>query len=131
MIVSYLIAKIIFRKLNMKFAEPLPPFSQWRFPTAFLYLAAFSALGLYWGETRTWAVLYFVSMNGLFFAVLIGLVQGLSLLSFLADRYKISKFVRRIVFVILILNFMLAQVVAFTGLFDMIFDYRKYFRNKT
>ena len=130
-IVSYLIAKIIFRKLNMKFAEPLPPFAQWRFPTAFLYLAAFSALGLYWGETRALAVLYFVSMNGLFFAVLIGLVQGLSLLSFLADRYKISKFVRRLIFIILILNFMLAQVVAFTGLFDMIFDYRKYFRNKT
>ena len=129
-IVSYFIAKIIFRKLNMKFAEPLPQFTQWRFPIAFLYLAAFSALGLYWGETRTLTVLYFISMNGLFFAILIGLLQGLSLLSFLAERYKISKFVRRIVFVILILNFMLAQVVAFTGLFDMIFDYRKYFRNK-
>lgn len=129
-IVSYFIAKIIFRKLNMKFAEPLPQFTQWRFPIAFLYLAAFSALGLYWGETRTLTVLYFISMNGLFFAILIGLLQGLSLLSFLAERYKISKFVRRIVFVILILNFMLAQIVAFTGLFDMIFDYRKYFRNK-
>ena len=127
-IVSYLITKIFFRKLNMKFAEPLPPFAQWRFPTAFLYLAAFSALGLYWGETRALSGLYFFAMNGLFFAVLIGLLQGLSLLSFLADKYKVSKFVRRIVFVILVLNFMLAQVVAFTGLFDMIFDYRKYFR---
>lgn len=129
-IVSYFIAKIIFRKLNMKFAEPLPKFTNWRFPIAFLYLAAFSALGLYWGETRTLSVLYFISMNGLFFAVLIGLLQGLSLLSFLADRYKISKFVRRIVFVIVILNFMLAQIIAFAGLFDMIFDYRKFFRNK-
>lgn len=129
--VTYLIAKILFRKLNMKFAEPLPPFTQWRFSKAFLYLAAFSALGLYWGETRALPALYFVAMNGLFFAVLIGLVQGISLLSFIADRYNVSKFVRRIIFVILILNFMLAQIVAFTGLFDMIFDYRKYFRDKT
>lgn len=129
--VTYLIAKILFRKLNMKFAEPLPSFAQWRFSRAFIYLAAFSALGLYWGETRALPALYFVAMNGLFFAVLIGLVQGISLLSFIADRYNVSKFVRRIIFVILILNFMLAQIVAFTGLFDMIFDYRKYFRDKT
>lgn len=130
-IVSYLISKIIFRKLNMKFAESLPPFAQWRFPIAFLYLAAFSALGLYWGETRQIAPLYFISINGIFFAGLIGFIQGLSLLSFVADKYNISKFVRRIVVVILILNLMLLQIVAFTGLFDMIFDYRKHLKNKT
>ena len=123
---TYILSKLIFKKLRMKFAEPMPPFTQWRFPVAFLYLAAFSALGLYWGETRQISVLYFIAFNGLVFAAIVGLIQGFSLMSYLADRYKVSKFVRRIVFVIFILNIFCLQVVAVTGLFDMIFDYRKH-----
>ena len=128
---SYCIAKWIFKKLKMKFAEPLPPFAQWRFPIAFLYLAAFSALGIYWSESWQSGGLHFVSVNALFFAALIGLTQGLSLLSFIADRYNISKFVRRIIFVVVILNFMFLEIIAFTGLFDMIFDYRKRLQKKS
>ena len=126
---TYILSMWIFQKLRMKFAEPMPPFTNWRFPVAFLYLAAFSALGLYWGQTRQISVLYFVAFNALVFACLVGLIQGLSLLSFLADRYNVSKFVRRIVFVIVILNLLCLQVVAVTGLFDMIFDYRKHLKN--
>ena len=125
---SYALTKWFFRKLNMKFAEPLPPFAQWRFPVAFVYLAAFAGIGIYWGEKLSEGGLYFISMNALFIACIIGLIQGLSLLSFMADKYKVSKLVRRLIFVILILNFFLLQIVAFTGLFDIIFDYRKKLR---
>ncbi|MBQ9486722.1 MAG: YybS family protein [Selenomonadaceae bacterium] len=126
---TYILSKWIFQKLRMKFAEPLPPFTQWRFPVAFLYLASFSALGLYWGQTRQISVLYFIAFNALVLAAIAGLIQGFSLLSYLADRYKVSKFVRRIIFVILILNMFFLQVVAVTGLFDMVFDYRKHLQN--
>ncbi len=126
---TYILSKWIFQKLRMKFAEPMPPFAQWRFSTVFLYIAAFSALGLYWGQTRQISVLYFIAFNALVFAMIVGLTQGLSLLSFLADKYNVSKFVRRIVFVILILNIFFLQVVAVTGLFDMLFDYRKHLKD--
>lgn len=128
---SYALTKFIFRKLHMKFAEPLPPFAYWRFPVAFTYLAAFSGIGIYWGEKLSEGLLYFISMNSLFLALLVGLVQGLSLLSFIADKYNISKLMRRIILVILILNFLLVQIVAFTGMFDMIFDYRKLLMKKS
>ena len=125
---SYALTKWIFRKLHMKFAEPLPPFTQWRFPIGFVYLAAFSGLAVYWGERLSEGGLYFIATNLFFIAGIIGLIQGLSVLTFLADKYKISKLVRRIIFVILILNFFLLQVVAFAGLFDIIFNYRKNLR---
>ena len=125
---TYVLTKIIFRKLHMKFAAPLPPFAQWRFPVAVLYTAAFAAIGIYWGEKLSEGGLYFVSMNALLIALIIGFIQGLSLLSFMADKYKISKFVRRMFFVVLILNLFFLQIVAFTGLFDIIFDYRKRLR---
>ncbi len=128
---SYFITKWIFKKLQMKFAEPLPPFAQWRFPIAFLYLAAFAALGIYWSESWQAGGLYFISVNALFLAIIIGLVQGLSLLSFIADKYNISKFVRRIIFVVVLLNFMFMQIIAFAGMFDMIFDYRKHLQKKS
>ena len=52
--------------------------------------------------------------------------QNLSaLISFAADRYKLSKIVRRLIYVVVLVNGLLLQAVAFTGLFDMYFDYRK------
>lgn len=121
----YLTSQWIFKKLRLKFAEPMPPFAEWRFPIIFLYVAAFSILGVYWGGTRGWDLLYTISINATFISMTVGLLQGLSLLSCLADRYNVSKLVRRIIFVIIILNMMTLEIVAFTGLFDMIFDYRK------
>ena len=52
-------------------------------------------------------------------------IQGLSVFSFAADRYNVSKFLRRLIFAMIILNMMFMQIAAFVGLFDMIFDYRK------
>lgn len=122
---SYLLSKMIFRKLNMKFAEPLPPFKQWRFPSDLLYVAAFAAIGIYWGETRQIAMLYYVSANALVLSILIGLVQGLSVVSYVVERYKISKILYGIFCVMVCLNFMLMLMVSITGLFDIAFDYRK------
>lgn len=124
-VTCYLASKWIFKKLRFKFVESFPKFSEWRFPIFFMYLAAFSALGLYWGSSRDLNSLYVVSINSIIFALGVGLLQGLSVLSFLADKYKISKFVRRLIFLVIILNGLFMQIVAFTGLLDMIFDYRK------
>lgn len=128
-IACYLTSKWIFQKIRLKFVEPLPPFAQWRFPSAFLYIASFAILGLYWGGTRHWDVLYTISLNLTFFAMSFGLIQGFSILSFVADKYNVSKFMRRVLFVLLILSMLTVQIIAITGLFDMIFDYRRKFLN--
>ena len=125
----YLTAKWIFPKIGLKMPE-LPPFAQWRFSIVFLYLAAFALIGLYWGSTRNLSILYEISVNANILAMGVGFIQGLSLMSFAADYYKLSKFIRRLIFIIVIFNFMLIQIVAFTGLFDMWFDYRRRFLNR-
>ena len=120
----WLAAHWIFPKLQIKIPT-LPPFAQWKFPAAFFYTALIGGLGLYWGLTRGWTNIQEISINLLIISGLIGFVQGLSLMSFIFDRYKISKLVRRFIYVILILNMLLVQLVAITGLIDMLFDYRK------
>lgn len=125
-IAVWLTAHWIFPKLQLKIPT-LPPFAQWRFPVLFLYTAIIGGLGMYWGVTRGWTEIQEISLNLTVVSMLIGLLQGLALLSAVFDRYKISTFVRRIIYVILILNMFLLQLVAITGLIDMIFDYRKKF----
>ena len=122
-------ARLIFPKLQLKLPQ-FPPFAQWKFPVAFLYMAAFSLLSLYWGVTRGWTQIYDVSLNLLVVAMLVGLVQGLSLLSFMFDRFNVSKFLRRIFYVLILLNMFFLQLVAVTGLMDMFFDYRRKLRAK-
>ncbi|MBQ3444736.1 MAG: DUF2232 domain-containing protein, partial [Selenomonadaceae bacterium] len=74
-----------------------------------------------------WTQIQEVSLNLTVISMLVGLIQGLSLLSFIFDRYKLSKLMRRIFYVLLVLNMFLLQLVAVTGLVDMLFDYRKRF----
>ena len=125
-VAAYLTAHWIFPKLQMKIPT-LPPFAQWKLPSLFFYTAIIGGLGLYWGFTRGWTEIYETSLNMLILSGIIGALQGFSLLSFIFDRYKISKFMRRFFYVITILNMFLLQIVAITGLLDMLFDYRKKF----
>ncbi len=128
-LICFYSAKWIFPKLNLKLPK-FPPFAEWRFPPAFLYLMVLAMLGLYWGSTRNLNLLYTVSINANILSTLVGFVQGLAVLSFTADRLNVSKLVRRIIFIVIVFNFMLFQIVAFTGLFDMFFDYRRRFSDR-
>ena len=120
----WLTAHWIFPKLQMKIPK-LPDFAEWKFPALFFYTGVIGGLGMYWGYTRGWTEIYEVSLNLLLISMLVGLVQGLSLLSAIFDRYKVSKIMRRIFYVILLLNMFFIQLIAITGLVDMLFDYRK------
>ena len=122
----WLTARWIFPKLQMKIPQ-LPPFAQWKLPSLFFYTTIIGGLGLYWGFTRGWTEIYEISLNLLIVSAIIGLIQGLALLSFIFDKYNVSKLMRRLLYVILILNMFLIQIVAITGLLDMLFDYRKKF----
>ena len=129
-VTCYLTSKWIFAKLWLKFVEPLPPFAEWRFPKVFLYIVAFSAIGVYWGSTREWILLYTIAVNFSFFSTGIGFLQGLAVLSAAADHFNISKLFRWIFFIFLCMNMFFITIISFTGLFDMIFDYRKKFFDK-
>lgn len=117
-------ARWIFPKLQLKLPT-MPPFVEWKFPAIFCYTAIIGGLGIYWGLTRSWTGIYEISLNLLIVSALVGLVQGFSLLSFIFDRYKVSKFMRRFLYVLFVLNMFFLQLVAVTGLIDMLFDYRK------
>ena len=108
----------------------LPPFREWRFSVYFLFLFGFSLVGLYWGGTRHIPLLYEASLNGDIIATFAGLIQGFSLLWYVADHWKIGRFWRFTLVAFAVLSAFLMQLIAFTGLFDMYFDYRRRFSRR-
>ena len=108
----------------------LPPFREWRFSVYFLFLFGFSLVGLYWGGTRPIELLYEASLNGDIIATFAGLIQGFSLLWYVADHWRIGRFWRWVLVAFAVLSAFMMQLIAFTGLFDMYFDYRRRFSRR-
>lgn len=125
LVVNYLASSILLKRLGMNNINSLPAFSLWHFPKVFIYIYAFSLIGMYWGDTRNITLLYQISLNTYLCANVLGLVQGLSVIRFF---YKLKKWPTAVwifIIVMLCLNMVIAQIVALAGFFDMIFDYRK------
>ncbi|AOH48938.1 hypothetical protein BCS37_11090 [Selenomonas sp. oral taxon 920] len=122
---------VVLRKVLHRLGIPaarLPAFTEWRLPVFFSYLFAFSLIGIYWGTTRDIAWLYQAALNGYLISFIAGLVQGISLMQFLMQRFQVSSFVRVLIYVFIALNGFMAQIISWTGLFDIAVDYRKKFR---
>ena len=125
-VLNYVIATRVMKRLGIS-VKQMPPFSQWRLPQGFIYLMGFALVGLYWGGTREIQFLYEVSLNANMLALMAGLVQGISLLVCLGNHYHVSRLLKGLVILLVLTNGYLLQIVAFTGLFDMAFDYRRRF----
>ena len=124
---------VVLRKVLVRLGIPakgLPAFTEWRLPIFFSYLFAFSLIGIYWGTTRDISWLYQAALNGYLISFIAGLVQGLSLVQFLMKRFNVYSFVRIIIYIFIAVNGFMTQIVSWTGLFDIAFDYRKKFRER-
>lgn len=128
--VGYLVGSRVLRRLGHSVPE-LPPFSQWHLPQFFLYLLGFALVGLYWGGTREIKWLYQISMNLNMVAMFAGIIQGLSLMSYVMMRYRVRRVLRLLLYMLVLTGGPLSQILAFTGLFDMIFDYRRRFGSRS
>ena len=110
--------------------DELPPFAEWRLPQFFLYLLGFALVGIYWGGSREIQPLYQAAFNLNMVAMGAGVIQGLSLMSYVMDRFRVGKVMRICLYAFVLLGGVLMQILAFTGLFDMLFDYRRRFGQK-
>ena len=102
-----------------------------RLPQFFLYLLGFALVGIYWGGSREIQPLYQAAFNLNMVAMGAGVIQGLSLMSYAMDRFRVGKVMRVCLYAFVLLGGVLVQILAFTGLFDMLFDYRRRFGKKT
>jgi uncharacterized protein YybS (DUF2232 family) len=124
--VAFFFGGKILRRLGHEVPQ-LPPFADWRLPKAFAYLFGFAMVGLYWGGTRQIDWLYQAALNADMLALFAGLIQGLALMATVMNKFKVTGFWRWLFYLLILVNGLFAQILAFTGLFDMVFDYRRRF----
>ena len=122
-VIGYLIGSRVLRRLGHRVNE-FPPFAEWRLPRAFVYLFGFGLVSIYWGGSREIQPLYQFGLNANMVAIFAGLIQGLSLVHCVMRHYNLNTVVRVIIYVLLVMNGFFAQLIAMTGLIDMVFDYR-------
>lgn len=122
--ISFILGAKVLKRLGIA-VNHFPPFAEWRLPQWILLLFGFALVGLYWGSSHSIDVLYTVSLNVVVLSIFAGLVEGLSLVHVLMQRYQVKLIFRVIIYTILLLNGVFMQLIAMTGLLDMYFDYRR------
>ena len=129
-VIGYMVGSRVLRRLGMPVSQ-FPPFAEWRLPQFFLYLFGFALVGLYWGGTRDIQWLYQAALNVNMLAIFAGLIQGFSLAHCLMRHYRLAAVVRAVIYLMIVMNGFLTQLVAMTGLIDMLFDYRRRFAGRS
>ncbi len=127
-IINYIAGSYILKRIYKIYVNSLPSFTQWYFPREFVYIYAFALLGRYWGGTYNISLLYQISLNAYLFANIIGLVQGLSVIRFFYKEKNWPAAIWVFIIIMIFVNPVIAQIIAFAGFFDMIFNYRDKFR---
>ncbi len=122
--VNFIVGSKVLKRLGNEVAM-FPPFIEWRLSSFFAYLYGFSIIGMYWGSTRSVALLYQVSFNANMLATMAGILQGLVIYECVMKRFNISKILNTVLLVFIFFNGVLLQILSFVGIFDMVFDYRK------
>lgn len=122
--IAFILGAKVLKRLGVA-VNHFPPFAEWRLPQWILLLFGFALVGLYWGSSHSIDVLYTVSINVVVLSIFAGLIEGLSLVHVLMQRYQVRLVFRVIIYTILLLNGVFMQLIAMTGLLDMYFDYRR------
>ncbi|MCR5177109.1 MAG: YybS family protein [Anaerovibrio sp.] len=126
--INFAIGGKVLRRLGHP-VRSLPDFEEWRLPKLIIYFFAFSLIGLYWGSAKNIDILYQISLNVNILTTFAGFIQGIAIMSYFL-HHKISRWVFWLIVAFIFLNGLIAQLVAFVGLFDMLFDYRKRFAKR-
>ncbi|HWR38196.1 MAG TPA: YybS family protein [Patescibacteria group bacterium] len=121
---NYWAAKVVLRKLGHSIPN-LPSFSRWVLPRAVIYALAVAMVMIYWGNSRQLEFLSGAGVNLMMLSSVALLVQGLSLFSFFADKYSLSRWVRGILLFLILTSGPISQGLIIAGAFELIFDYRR------
>ncbi|NLN17077.1 MAG: YybS family protein [Firmicutes bacterium] len=120
--VNYWLARSILGRLGSKIAW-FPPFRYWRFPW---HLAWGYILGLGLPLITSEGFWIAVAANLQFFFTYVFMVQGLAILWFFFDEFRLSRFLRVAILVLIFLpRWPLSTLVVWTGVIDTWLDIRK------
>ncbi|SHI81301.1 Uncharacterized conserved protein YybS, DUF2232 family [Dethiosulfatibacter aminovorans DSM 17477] len=122
--VNYMAAYKMGRRLRVKLV-PIGRFSRFRLPNNIAIGILVFAAGSYLISQTNIVNSDTLMANLVFMFQIMFFIQGLAVVRFMMDRYKIKKFLRVVIIIGIIFNSYLMMATTFMGMFDQIFDFRK------
>lgn len=123
-LLNFWLAKKVLKKLGYSYPG-FPIFREWYMPRWVLVLFLAGMAMLYFGKTQGNELLTHIAMNVQVASSILLLVQGLALIYFLADKYKLPKIIRGIILILILTSGLLSQIAMLVGAFDVAVDYRR------
>ncbi|SHF49126.1 Uncharacterized conserved protein YybS, DUF2232 family [Desulfofundulus australicus DSM 11792] len=123
--ITYYLGQVVLQRLGYG-VETLPPFRQWQIPWYFVWIVITGLLLFLTGDALNKQSVAAAGKNLVYLGAFLYLVAGLSVLGFYFDRFQLSRAVRLILMVVLILYWPFT-VVALTilGLVDSLLNIRQ------
>jgi uncharacterized protein YybS (DUF2232 family) len=121
--VNVVLAKPLFRKGNLRYPVS-PPVDRWQAPDMLVWGVIVSGFALFLasGSIRLLAV------NTLIVLVFVYLFQGLSIVLFFLNKYKVPAWMRIGIYFLIVIQQLFLAIMALAGLFDQWVDFRKIHR---
>lgn len=128
-LVNYQAARIVLKRLGDNYPG-FPSFTHWDLPRwAIIPYGISLGLVTYYFKDPT-NLLYKIGANLQVICSFIFILQGIAIIYWFIEKHKKPKWLKSVVIGLMFMISFLAEVVLFVGLFDLLFDFRK-FRKKT
>jgi uncharacterized protein YybS (DUF2232 family) len=120
-LLNYGVVRLIWRRLEGQSALPEVKLAHWKAPEVCVWVLIASGIGSFLPLHG----LQTVGLNMLFLVSLVYLVQGLGVMAFFLKRASVPPILRRLAYLLLVIQPLFLLGVAAFGLFDLWFDFRR------
>ncbi|MDD2496683.1 MAG: YybS family protein [Desulfitobacteriaceae bacterium] len=127
-LVNYLIARKILRRLRYEIPD-MPPFREWHFPWVIVW-GIIGGLGcLLLGNHLGHRLLILIGQNILYIYYPLLLISGISVVVFYWKSYRLTPPMKALIIIgIIMFSHIIFMLLLVVGLFDPLFDYRRFIR---
>ncbi|MDI3533942.1 MAG: hypothetical protein PWQ82_307 [Thermosediminibacterales bacterium] len=121
---NYTIARLVLNRLGQKI-ENFPPLKYWQMPTYTVALFLTGIILMMFYNIYKIDILRFLGVNLQMVFSFVFIIQGLALLSYFLNKFRVSKVFRVIIIFLFFFNPLFSQLLLWGGMLDILFDFRK------
>ncbi|MEA1939931.1 MAG: YybS family protein [Candidatus Caldatribacteriota bacterium] len=121
---NYYVARLVLKKFGYKLIG-FKSFSHWRASKSFFWSYCIGAVLMFLGTKYNIFQLNKIGINIQVFFTVVFLICGLSLSAFLMEKYKVTKFLKWIIYILICFLPFLSQIATWAGMLDVWINFRK------
>ena len=125
--VNYVVVRLVLKRLGFHSIGPFPDFKLWYLPNYFVWVPLGSYFAAsFWGAGGILGSIGFVGINLLVICVVLYLLMGVSLLHYWLEKIELSRGLKIIFYLFLVMNlYLFFPLLLVAGFFDQLINFRK------